>query len=87
MEWDSGFDRAMFDHLTERAGTIDELPDGCLTRIVGRVESGARVIEVWESDQDAQRFAERTTPLIQELKIPPPTSVAAFPTTVFIAKT
>jgi hypothetical protein len=46
LEWDSGFDQALYDHLNERAGTSDGLPEGCLARIVGRVESGARVIEV-----------------------------------------
>jgi hypothetical protein len=83
LEWDSGFDQDLFDHLNERAGTTDELPDGCLARIVGLVESGARVIEVWESPEDAQRFSETNTPLIRELSIPPPTGVAAFETTVF----
>jgi hypothetical protein len=86
LEWDAGFDQALFDRLNERAGTSDELPDGCLARIVGLVESGARVIEVWESDAHAQRFAEQSMPLIQELNVPPPTGVAAFETTVFIAK-
>jgi hypothetical protein len=86
LEWDSGFDQALYDHLNERAGTSDELPEGCLARIVGRVESGARVIEVWESDTHAQRFAEQTMPLIQELNIPSPTGVAAFETSVFMAK-
>jgi len=86
LEWDSGFDQALYDHLNERAGTGDELPDGCLARIVGLAESGARVIEVWESDAHAKRFAEQSTPLIRELNIPPPTGVAAFETTVFMAK-
>ena len=85
LEWDSGFDQALYDHLNERAGTADDLPEGCLARIVGLVESGARVIEVWESDKHAQRFAEQNTPLIRELNIPPPTGVAAFETTVFMA--
>jgi hypothetical protein len=86
LEWDGGFDHALYDHLNERAGTADKLPDGCLARIVGLVESGARVIEVWESDEHARRFSEQNTSLIRELNIPPPTGVAAFETTVFMAK-
>jgi hypothetical protein len=83
LEWDAGFDMADIDELNERAGVQDDLPDGCLARIVGRVPTGARVIEVWESEDDARRFSERTAPLISEVNIPPPTGVAAFETTVF----
>jgi hypothetical protein len=86
LEWDSGFDRELFDRLNERAGISDELPDGCLSRIVGLVESGARVIEVWESQDDARRFSEQNTSLIAELNIPPPTGVAAFETNVFMVR-
>ena len=84
LEWDNGFDQGLYDDLNERAGTSEKLPDGCLARIVGLVGTGARVIEVWESDADAQRFADQNTPLIQELNIPPPTGVGAFETTVFM---
>lgn len=86
LEWDNGFDLGRYDELNQRAGTHEDLPDGCLARIVGLVESGARIIEVWESDQDAQRFSEQNTPLIAELQIPPPTGVAAFPTTTFLSR-
>jgi hypothetical protein len=86
LEWDGGFDHALLDQLNERAGMGDDLPEGCLARIVGLVESGARVIEVWESDEHARRFAEQNTSLIRELNIPPPTGLAAFETTVFLTK-
>lgn len=86
LEWDSGFDLDRYNELNHRAGTHEELPEGCLARIVGLVETGARVVEVWESDRDAQRFSEQNTPLIAEMEIPPPTGVAAFETTVFMAK-
>ena len=85
LEWDSGFDPEAYDELSERAGMREKLPDGCLARIVGLVQSGARVIEVWESEEDAERFSEQNTPLIRELNIPPPTGVAAFETAVFQA--
>jgi hypothetical protein len=86
LEWDTDFDLALFDELTARAGTHDKLPDGCLARIVGPIDTGARVIEVWESQEDASRFSEQNTPLIGELNIPPPTGVAAFETTAFMAR-
>jgi hypothetical protein len=84
LEWDADFDMARYDELTQRAGGHDELPDGCLARIVGSVESGARVIEVWRSEEDARRFSEQNTPLIREVNMPPPTGVATFETTVFM---
>jgi hypothetical protein len=86
LEWDAEFDMARYDELNQRAGGHDELPDGCLARIVGPVETGARVIEVWESEDDARRFSEQNTPLIREVNMPPPTGVAAFETTVFLAR-
>ena len=86
LEWDRGFDLERYNRLNERAGTHDDLPEGCVSRIVGLVESGARVIEVWESDQDARRFADENAPLIAEVQMPPPTGVAAFETTVFMSR-
>ena len=86
LEWDSGFDPERYQELNERAGTHKKLPEGCLARIVGLVQSGARVIEVWESEEHAERFSEQNTPLIREVNIPPPTGVAAFETMIFQAR-
>src|SRR5437763_1146415 len=84
LEWDGEFDLGRYKALNERAGAHDRLPNGCLSRIVGRVDDGgARIIEVWRSSDDAQRFSEENGPLIVEFKIPPPSRVAAFETTVF----
>ena len=38
LEWDSGFDLERYNELNERAGTHDDLPEGCLVRIVGLVD-------------------------------------------------
>jgi hypothetical protein len=86
LEWDTDFDMARYEELNERAGGQEKLPDGCLARIVGSVQTGGRVIEVWESEEDARRFSEENTPLIREVNMPPPTGVAAFETAVFIAR-
>ncbi len=64
----------------------DALPDGCLSRIVGAVDTGARVIEVWESPDHAWKFSEEHGPAIGALEIPPLDRVAAFETSVYLAQ-
>ena len=56
----------------------DTLPTGCLSRIVGPVEAGARIIEVWQSSGDAVRFSENYGHLIADFKDPPPTRLCTF---------
>jgi hypothetical protein len=80
------FDISVLQELNERAEEPDTLPDGCLSRIVGTVDTGARVIEVWESPDHARKFSEEHGPAIGELKIPPPDRVAAFETSVYMAQ-
>ena len=58
-EWTEGFGREQFARMIERAGPVDQLPAGCLSRTVGADDTGARVIEVWRSGEDARAFAER----------------------------
>jgi hypothetical protein len=86
LEWDSDFDLDRYDELNQRAGAHSGLPEGCLARVVGPVETGARIIEVWQSSEHAARFSEKNSPLIAELEIPPPARVAAFETTIFQAR-
>ena len=86
LEWEKDFDFSVYETLTERAGGRDRLPEGCMSRIVGAVETGARVIEVWESPDHARKFGEAHSPAIAELKIPPPDRVAAFETKIYLAK-
>ena len=38
----------------------DGLPDGCQFHVAGPVEGGWRVISVWESDEQFQRFRDET---------------------------
>ena len=82
--WEKDFDFGVYDALNERTGAT-ELPDGCLVRIVGAVDTGARVVEVWKSQDHARRFSEATMPAITDLKIPPPDRVEAFETTAFVS--
>jgi hypothetical protein len=46
--------------MVERSGGHAQLPEGCLSRIVGAVNGGARVIEVWRGSDDARLFSEGT---------------------------
>jgi hypothetical protein len=50
------------------------------------VGTGAQIIEVWESNEHARRFSEKNTPLIAELRIPPPARVSASEATIFQAR-
>lgn len=81
VEWDQGFGSDAYDKLTKQAG---ELPDGCLCRIVGTGQSGPKVIEVWQSQGDAQRFAEATGGDVSDMKMPPPDRVSAFETSAYL---
>lgn len=85
LEWDGDFDLSRYEAMNQRAGGHDLLPDGCLSRIVGQVETGARIIEVWESPDDARRFSEEHSHLITEFQLPPPDRAAAFETAVYAA--
>ena len=44
---------------------------GCLVHVAGPMEGGWRVIEVWESQEDADRFfRERLQPVLERVGIP-----------------
>lgn len=86
LEWDHDLDRARYEAMNERAGGHDPLPNGCLCRVVGPVETGARILEVWESADHARRFAEANGHLVAEFQLPPPSRTAAFETTVYRAR-
>jgi hypothetical protein len=44
------------------------------------------VIEIWQSEDDAKRFSAKSSPMIAELQIPPPTRIAAFEAQIFQAR-
>ena len=85
VEWDKDFDLDLLGRVNEKTGSGD-LPDGCLTRIVGSVETGARVIEMWASADHARRFSEGMGSVIAEMNIPPPDRVGAFDTAVYLSR-
>jgi hypothetical protein len=83
-EWTEGFGQEQFASMIERAGPFDDLPAGCLSRIVGVDDAGARVIEVWGSGEDARAFAERSAPDLAGLDLPAPSRVLGFATTGYV---
>ena len=83
LEWDSAFPFDRYNQMNQRAGSHAGLPEGCLSRIVGRVDAGAAIIEVWRSSDDARRFSEQHAHLLAEFEMPPPTRTAAFETAIF----
>jgi hypothetical protein len=65
LEWEGGFPFDRYQQMTDRTANHQELPEGCLSRIVGRADGGgAAIIEVWRSSGDAQRFSEQNAHLL-----------------------
>jgi hypothetical protein len=83
LEWESDFPFDRYEEMIRRSGSHDSLPEGCLARIVGRKDSGAYILEVWESPDDAGRFGESNAPLLKEFRMPMPSRSAAFETVIF----
>jgi hypothetical protein len=58
----------MYEAVTAKVMPGDQLPDQCHLHIAGPVEQGWRVITVWSSREDFDRFRnEKLLPAIQEL--------------------
>jgi len=81
-EWDENFGRERFVNTIGDAG--EETPEGRLSRIVGMDETGARIIEVWRSGEDARAFAEKSRPFLAAAQLPPPSRVAGFEVTSYV---
>jgi hypothetical protein len=47
-----------YDRILERMGLEGRLPEGAIFHAAGQTADGLRVIDVWESDEAFQRFAE-----------------------------
>jgi hypothetical protein len=82
-DWKETADRARFEELFASVGADQAPPEGCLTRIVGIDDKGARTIEVWRSPADARAFAEKSAPALAGAQFPAPARVSAFETTVY----
>ena len=80
-EWDDTFDR---DAFARTAGGGGVLPAGCLSKISSIDATGARVIEVWRSGQDARAFAEQSKPFLAGVQLPAPSRVGGFEVTSYV---
>ena len=80
-EWDDAFDHDAFAQTVGAAG--DVLPAGCLSRISSIDAAGARMIEVWQSAQDAGAFAEQSKPFLDGASLPAPSRVSGFEVTSY----
>jgi hypothetical protein len=83
VEWDSTVDFSRLTAPKQNARSDDELPSGCLSRVVGQLSTGTCVIEIWQTGEDAKRFGESSAAEISASEIPPPTRVAGFETDVY----
>src|SRR5690242_15154383 len=80
--WDDSFGREQFAGMTSG---MTQTPEGCLSRIVGSDDSGARIIEVWRSGDDARAFAEQTAPDLASGQWPMPSRVLGFEASYIVA--
>jgi hypothetical protein len=63
-----GLTADMYEAVSDRAMSGDQLPEGCELHIAGPVEQGWRVITVWDSREAFDRFREeKLLPAIREV--------------------
>jgi len=61
--------RRLTDGKTQLSSPADWPVEGLLAHIAGQAEGGFRVVDVWESEEAVQKFAEKLMPIRQELGI------------------
>ncbi len=83
-EWDDTYDRQRFATIIGATDDDKRMPAGCLSRIVGIDDKGARIIEVWRSGDDAQAFAQQSSPSLSGAQLPPPSRVVGFEVTAYL---
>lgn len=86
-----GFTREQYEETVRRLhpdGRLESLSDwpvdGLLVHVTGESPNGFRVIDVWESEDAARRFAELLLPLLGELGATGEPEV--YPTHTFVAE-
>ena len=63
-----GLTAEMYEAVSSKAMSGDQLPEGCQVHIAGPVDQGWRVITVWDSRETFDRFREeKLLPAIREL--------------------
>ena len=70
LEW-PGETQEQYERLMKLVKLEDEPPEGGLFHVAGPMPGGWRVLDIWESEQAFERFAnERLKPAIQQVGIP-----------------
>jgi len=73
-----------YEKVRERLGL--ERPAGGIFHVAGPSPNGGwRVIEVWESEEDAKRFVERLRPAFEAVGAPPPPQPELWPVHNYMA--
>jgi heme-degrading monooxygenase HmoA len=58
----------MYDEVNRRAGVVENPPEGLIVHTASRTDEGMLIVDVWESQEAFDRFAEeRLNPVIREL--------------------
>lgn len=47
-----------------------ELPAGLLSHAAVKTDNGMKVVDIWESQEDFDKFAERLVPALQHAQVP-----------------
>jgi hypothetical protein len=87
-EWSSTEERQKLENMMAGAGTgsggsAGHAPEGRLSHITGIDDTGARMIEVWRSSDDARAFAEQSGPALAGVDMPMPSRVYGFEVTSY----
>jgi hypothetical protein len=83
-EWSSPEEREKFENMIGAAGGAGHAPAGRLSHITGIDDTGARMIEVWRSGDDARAFAEQSGPVLAAVEMPAPSRVYGFEVTSYV---
>jgi len=83
-EWDQTFDRERFAAVVGQAGDDAPPPAGRLSHITGIDDTGARMIEVWQSSGDAKAHADQSAPFLAGAELPAPSRVFGFEVTSYV---
>ena len=58
----------MYEEVQEKVGTDTNPPAGLIVHTIGEVNGGLQIVDVWESEQAAQKFGEeRLRPAVMEV--------------------
>jgi hypothetical protein len=74
-------DAQSYDAVNAKLGIEQDLPEGLLMHSAGEVDGAWQIVDIWESEEHAQRFDdERLRPAIAEVSAdapaqPPPTTL------------